>query len=160
MVFIVYRHAWKLYGSHTQAVGVAKRDIQKLPADNKHDHDMTSQNWQPMLHSSDSELFYIWGAHDRETIGCCFIQKGGVMQLRHARGCHMVFWKPIQPLQRVPRLACSVGSLSLYPGHQLLECYSLHCKTLAGYLLGKELPSAHTVTHSMQHCIPAPEVTA
>ena len=82
------------------------------------------------------------------------------MQLRHARGCHMVFWKPIQPLQRVPRLACSVASLSWYPGHQLLKCYSLHCKTLAGYLLGKELPSAYTVTHSMQHCIPAPQVTA
>ena len=40
------------------------------------------------------------------------MKKGGVMQLRHARGCHMVFWKPIQPLQRVPRLACSVASLS------------------------------------------------
>ena len=87
-------------------------------------------------------------------------QKGVVMQLRHARGCHIVFWKPVQPLQRVPRLACSVASLSWYPGHQLLECYSLHCKTLTGYLLGKELPSAYTVTHSMQHCIPAPKVTA
>ena len=40
------------------------------------------------------------------------MKKGGVMQLSHARGCHMVFWKPIQPLQRVPRLACSVASLS------------------------------------------------
>ena len=88
------------------------------------------------------------------------MKKGGVMQLRHARGCHMVFWEPIQPLQRVPRLACSVASLSWYPGHQLLKCYSLHCKTLTGYLLGKELPSAYTVTHSMQHCIPAPQVTA
>ena len=82
------------------------------------------------------------------------------MQLSHARGCHMVFWEPIQPLQRVPRLACSVASLSWYPGHQLLKCYSLRCKTLTGYLLGKELPSAYTVTHSMQHCIPAPQVTA
>ena len=95
-----------------------------------------------------------------EAVECSSIQKGGVMQLRHARGCHMVFWKPVQPLQRVPRLACSVASLSWYPGHQLLKCYSLHCKTLADYLLGKELPSAYTVTHSMQDCIPAPQVTA
>ena len=88
------------------------------------------------------------------------MKKGGVTQLRHTRGCHTVFWKPVQPLQRVPRLACSVASLSCYPGHQLLKCYSLHHNTLAGYLLGKELPSAYTVALSMQHCIPAPEVTA
>ena len=60
----------------------------------------------------------------------------------------------------MPRLACSVANLGLYPGHQLLECYSLHCKTLTGYLLGKEPPSAYTATHNMQHCISAPKVTA
>ena len=83
-------------------------------------------------------------------------RKGVVMQFSHARGCHMVFWKPVPPLQRVPRLACSVASLSRYPGHQLLRSCSLHCKTFTGYLLGKELPSAYTATHSMQDCIPAP----
>ena len=71
------------------------------------------------------------------------MQKDGVMQIRQARGCHMVFWQLIQPLQRVPKLICSVASLNLCSGHQLLECYSLHCKTLAGYLLGKGLPSAY-----------------
>ena len=69
------------------------------------------------------------------------------------------FWRLVQPLQRVPRLACSVASLSRYPGHQLLRSCSLHCKTFTGYLLGKELPAAYTMTHSMQHCIPAPKVT-
>ena len=72
----------------------------------------------------------------------------------------MLFWEPIQSLQRVPRLACSVASLSWYLGHKLLKCHSLHCKTLTGHLSGKELPSAYTVTHSMQHCIPAPQLTA
>ena len=82
------------------------------------------------------------------------------MTFGYARECCTAFWQPFRPLQRVPRLACSVASLSLYPGHQLLECYSLHCKTLTGYLLGKEPPSAYTATHNMQHCISAPKVTA
>ena len=82
------------------------------------------------------------------------------MQLRHARGCHMVFWKPVQPLQRVPRLACSVASLSRYPGHQLLRHCSLHRNTSTGYLLGEEPPSARRMAHDMQHCIPAPEIAA
>ena len=82
------------------------------------------------------------------------------MQLRHARGCHIVFWRLFQPLQRVPMLACSVASLSCYPGHQLIGQYSLHCNALAGYLLGKGPPSAYTMAHNMQHCIPAPKVAA
>ena len=72
----------------------------------------------------------------------------------------IVFWRLVQPLQRVPRLACSVASLSRYPGHQLLRHCSLHHSTSTGYLLGKEPPSAYRMAHDMQHCIPAPEVTA
>ena len=113
-----------------------------LPPGNKHDHDMIIKIDRHLVRKGKGQ------------------EKGGVMQLRHVRGCCTVFWKPVQPLQRVPRLACSVASLSLYPGHQLLECYSLHCKTLTGYLLGKEPPSAYTATHNMQHCISAPKVTA
>ena len=71
----------------------------------------------------------------------------------------IVFWRLVQPLQRVPRLACSVASLSRYPGHQLLRHCSLHHSTSTGYLLGKEPPSAYRMAHDMQHCIPAPEVT-
>ena len=68
------------------------------------------------------------------------------MHLRHARGTVKAFWKPIQPLQRALKVACSVASLSPASGHQLREQLSLHCGVLAGYLLGKGQPLAcHTI---------------
>ena len=81
------------------------------------------------------------------------------MQLRHARGTVKAFWKPIQPLQRALKVACSVASLSPASGHQLREQLSLHCGVLAGYLLGKGQPSACLTIYSMDHCNPAQTVT-
>ena len=65
----------------------------------------------------------------------------------------------IQPLQRAPKVACSVASLSPVSGHQLREQLSLHCGVLAGYLLGKGQPSACLTIHGMDHYNPASIVT-
>ena len=81
------------------------------------------------------------------------------MQLRHARGTVKAFWMSIQPLQRAPKVACSVASLSQISGHQLREQLSLHCGVLAGYLLGKGQPSACLTIHGMDHYNPASIVT-
>ena len=81
--------------------------------------------------------------------------KNAVMQLRHARGTVKAFWMSIQPLQRAPKVACSVASLSPVSGHQLREQLSLHCGVLAGYLLGKGHPSACLTIHDMDHYNPA-----
>ena len=92
-------------------------------------------------------------------MGIYLFKKNAVMQLRHARGIVKAFWKSIQPLQRVPKVACSVASLSPVSGHQLRELLSLHCDVLACYLLGKGLPSACLTARGMDHYNPALIVT-
>ena len=49
--------------------------MQKLPADNKHDHAMTSHNWQPFCNSSDSELLYLWDTHGERRMHVILIKK-------------------------------------------------------------------------------------
>ena len=48
---------------------------QKLPADNKHDHDMTGQNWQPVCHRDSSEFCYLGSTIVGEKVGCDCVSK-------------------------------------------------------------------------------------
>ena len=44
-------------------------------------------------------------------------EKDGVAHLAHTRGHCISFWLSVPPLQVAPSFACSVASLSRYPGH-------------------------------------------
>ena len=41
----------------------------------------------------------------------------GVARVLQGRGHRIPFWLTVPPLQVVPSFACSVSSLSRYPGH-------------------------------------------
>ena len=47
---------------------------------------------------------------------CKLINKDAVAHLVHSRGYCISFWLSVPPLQVAPRFACSVASLSRYPG--------------------------------------------
>ena len=63
-------------------------------------------------------------------------QKGGVVLASHTRADCASFWLTFPPLQAVPSFACSVASLSRFPGHQLPGWRGLHREILAGCLFG------------------------
>ena len=45
------------------------------------------------------------------------MEKGGVVLASHTRADCTPFWLIFPPLQAVPSFACSVASLSRFPGH-------------------------------------------
>jgi len=63
-------------------------------------------------------------------------EKGSVAQLQHGRGLYILFKLSILPLQVVPSLACSVASLSPFPGHYQSGADHLHDLPLTAHLLG------------------------
>ena len=66
---------------------------------------------------------------------------GGVARVAHRRGHCAPFWLIFPPLQVAPSFACSVASLSRFPGHQLPGCRRLHSGILTDYQLGWGKPS-------------------
>ena len=74
---------------------------------------------------------------------------GGVVHLTHTRGHCITFWPSVPPLQVAPSFACSVASLSRFPGHQLPGFHSLRHVILADYLLGQGGPSTCVTGHDV-----------
>ena len=84
-------------------------------------------------------------------------KKGGVAHLAHSRGHCITFWPSVPPLQVAPSFACSVASLSRFPGHQLPGFRSLRHGILADYLLGQGGPSTCVTGHAVLQCTPSPK---
>ena len=84
-------------------------------------------------------------------------KKGGVTHLAHTRGHCITFWPSVPPLQVAPSFACSVASLSRFPGHQLPGFHSLRHGILADYLLGQGGPSTCVTGHAVLQCAPSPK---
>ena len=78
--------------------------------------------------------------------------KGVVAHLAPSRGHCSAFNPTIPPLQVALSFACSVASLSHSPSFQLPGWHSLHCGSLADYLLGWDRASTCTAGHiELQH---------
>ncbi len=84
-------------------------------------------------------------------------KKGGVTHLAHTRGHCITFWPSVPPLQVAPSFACSVASLSRFPGHQLPGFHSLRHGILADYLLGQGGPSTCVTGQAVLQCTPSPK---
>ena len=77
------------------------------------------------------------------------------MQLLPSRGHPVTFNSSIPPLHVEPSSACSVASLSQFPGLQLPGYQHLHADSLADYMLGWGEASAWHRRLGGLHCIPA-----
>ena len=70
------------------------------------------------------------------------LQKGGVVTIADHRGNCIAFWLSVPSLQAVPSFACSVASLSLFPGPSLPGTHGLSHTCLPGCLLDGGKPFA------------------
>ena len=84
-------------------------------------------------------------------------KKSGVVHLAHSRGHCSSFWPSVPPLQVAPSIACSVASLSRFPGLQLPRSCSLHYKISTDYLLGWGEPSTRSAERAVLQSTPLPK---
>ena len=84
----------------------------------------------------------------------CGNNKVTVACLAPSSGHCVAFSSTIPPLQVALSFACSVASLSHSPSFQLPGWHSLHCGSLADYLLGWGRASTCTAGHTRLQCTP------
>ena len=86
--------------------------------------------------------------------GGCGANKDTVAHLAPSSGHCKAFSPTIPPLQVALSFACSVASLSHSPSFQLPGWHSLHCGSLADYLLGWGRASTCTAGHTELQYVP------